>query len=64
MCDALKFCYSRMCMEPQQPFSRRALRVVPVNLPLPFFFKQKILGFPQGPKNKIKMQPSDSRAIN
>ena len=55
MCDALKFCYFRMCMEPQQPFSRRALRVVPVNLPLPFFFKQKILGFPQGPKNKIKM---------
>ena len=55
-----------MCMEPQQPFSRRALLVVPVNLPvlLPFFFTQKILGFPQGLKNKIKMQPSDSRAIN
>ena len=57
-------CYSRICMEPQLPFSSRALLVVPVNLLLQFFFEHKIAVFPQGSKNKIKIKGCDSRAIN
>ena len=48
--------FRKICVEPHWPFSSRAPLMIPVNLLLPFFFfKQKILGFPQGPKNKIKM---------
>ena len=47
--------FQKICVEPHWPFSSRVLLVVPVNLLLLFFFKQKILGFPQGSKNKIKM---------
>ena len=51
--------FQKICVEPQLPFSSRALLVVPVKL-----LEHKIIVFPQRSKNKIKVKGCDSRGIN
>ena len=51
--------FQKICVEPELPFSSRALLVVPVKL-----LEHKIIVFPQRSKNKIKVKGCDSRGIN